>query len=208
MITAKEIIYIAAAAVLLLYSVGLTIALAVMSKRVKAANAELDTKIQKNGDDILATEQKLYAGMQAVDKQISDAAEATDRKIKDMSEELFAGASQLIEQKTADVVGRMTEINTRLNIMDSTVKNLEREKFFVQGVLLGSGEENAIEADYAELPEGFAANAKRAMANAAQKGKSIVTDYYPIIKKRAPGLAKAALKFVRKRRTQKNGNEE
>ena len=208
MITTKEIIYIAAAAVLLLYSAGLTIALAVMSKRVKAANEELGTKIQKNGDDILAAEQKLAAGMQAVDKQISDAAEATDRKIKDLGQELFAGASQLIEQKTADVVGRMTEINTRLNIMDSTVKNLEREKFFVQGVLLGSGEEDAIEADYAELPENFAANAKRAMANAAKKGKSIVTDYYPIIKKSAPGLAKAALKFVRKRRIQKNGNEE
>ena len=197
--TNQEIIYIAAAAVLLLYSAGLTVALVVMSRKIKQANDSLAGKIQKVNADVEEAGKKLDSETARLDKHISTVEQTTEQKIKTMGQEIFADAALLIEQKTADVVGRMNTINNQLNIMDSTVKNLEREKLFVQGMLAGSTDRDSIEVNYTELPHGFASGAKRAMANAARAGKSFVADYYPIIKKNAPGIAKAAIRLVKKR---------
>ena len=140
MITTREIIYIAVAAVLFLYSAGLTIALCIMASRTRRKALETDIRIQKNANMIDAAEKKLDSGMEAVDKQIAEMEEATDIKIKSMGEEVMSSATHLIEQKSADVAGRMNEISARLNIMDSTVKNLEKEKIFLQGMIMGKEE--------------------------------------------------------------------
>lgn len=204
MITTKEIIYISVAAVLFLYSVGLTIALCIIASRTKRKSCETDIRIQKNANMIDATDKKLDSGMEAVNKSISDMAENTELKIKNMSEEVMSGTALLIEQKAADVAGRMNEISARLNIMDSTVKNLEKEKIFLQGMIIGKKEKDGIEAEYTELPEGMVSGAKKAMENAASKGKRFVTNYYPVIKKNAPGIVNAALDFVKRRRNRKD----
>ncbi len=204
MITTREIIYISVAAVLFLYSVGLTIALCTIANRTKIKNRETELKIQRNANLIEAADKKLDSSMDAVDKHILEMSEITDRKIKDMGEGVMSGASHLIEQKTADVADRMNEISARLNIMDSTVKNLEKEKIFLQGMIMGKEEKTAIEAEYTELPEGIVAGAKRTMENAASKGKKIVTDYYPLIRKNADGIVGAAIKLVKGHRNRKN----
>ena len=208
MITTKEIIYIAVAAVLFLYSAGLTVALCIMASRTKRKNCETDIKIQQNSNMIEATDQKLETGMETVDKHITELAESTDRKIKDMGEEVMSDTAVLIEQKTSDVADMLREISTRLNIMDSTVKNLEKEKIFLQGMIMGKEEKSGIEAEYTELPQGIAAGPKRAMENVADKGKKFVADYYPIIKKNAPGILGTALKILKKHKGKKNGNKE
>ncbi|MBQ7901858.1 MAG: hypothetical protein IJ365_07865 [Clostridia bacterium] len=197
--TNQEITYIIVAAVLLLYSAGLTIALVVMSRKIKQANDSLDGKIQKINADVEKTGKKLESETARLDKHISTVEQTTEEKIKTMGQEIVADATLLIEEKTSDVVSRMNAINNQLNIMDSTVKNLEREKLFVQGMIAGSSDKDSIEVNYTELPHGFADGAKRAVINAAKAGKGFVADYYPIIKKNAPGIAKAAIKLVKKR---------
>ena len=204
MITTKEIIYISVAAILFLYSVGLTVTMCMMSRRIKQKNSDTDIKLQKNADLIEATDKKLDSTMEAMDKQFTEMADDTDRKIKDMGQEIISGTTLLIEQKASDVAGRLNDINTKLNIMDSTVKNLEREKIFLQGVILGKEEKNAIEGEYTELPEGVVAGAKRAVEQVAEKSKKAVSNYYPIIKKNAPGIVSAALKFAGWRRNRKD----
>lgn len=208
MITTIEIIYIAVAAVLFLYSAGLTIALCIMASRTRRKALETDIRIQKNANMIDAAEKKLDSGMEAVDKQIAEMEEATDIKIKSMGEEVMSSATHLIEQKSADVAGRMNEISARLNIMDSTVKNLEKEKIFLQGMIMGKEEKEGIEAEYTELPDGITAGAKRAVENIADKGKRFATEYYPLIRKKAPDIVGAALKFVKDRRNRKDSNKE
>ncbi len=195
--TNKELIYIIAMGAIAVYAILLTVVLIVMGKKVKKAQALLEQKIQKNTQDIHSADKKIDKSIADVDDRLRQERENNQKQIGEIFDNALTATSMLVDEKTKNLTDKMDDISLRLNIMDSTVKNLEREKAFVH-TLLTDGEE-PVEVEYHDVPkDSFLNNARKAVKNAAKSGSDFVKSCYPVIKESLPDIAKTAIKIIKK----------
>ena len=191
--TNKELIYIAAMGAIALYAIFLTVMLIVMSKKAKKANDLLEQKIQQNSESIENADKKLDKSIADVDDRLRQERENNQKQIGEIFDNAMTATSMLIDEKTKNLTDKMDDISLRLNIMDSTVKNIEREKTMIHS-LLTDGDE-PVEVQYHDVPkDSFLNNARKAMQNAAKTGSNFVN----VLKKNIPGIAKSAIKIIKK----------
>lgn len=192
--TNKELIYVTAIGVIGVYAILLTVMLLVMNKKVKKSHNLLEEKIQKNSQSIEDSDKKIDKSIAEVDDKLQREREANQKQIGELFDNAITATSMLVDEKTKNITDKMEDISLRLNIMDSTVKNLEREKAFVQ-TLLTDGDE-PVEAHYYDVPkDSFLNNARKAVKNAAKSGGDFVKNCYPVIKDNLPDIAKAIKKI-------------
>lgn len=177
--TQKEIIYIIAIGAIALYAVALTVVLIVMGKRFKITHAVLEQRIIKNTYNIQNAEKTLQKSVEDIDNRLTTEKENNEKRIGELFDNTLSATTMLVEEKTKNISQKMDDISVRLNIIDSTIKNIESEKTFVRNLLKQPIDEQPIEAQYANVPkDGFLNNARKAVKNAAKAGGSIVKSLF------------------------------
>lgn len=164
LMTSKEIIYIAVISAIAVYAIFLTVMMIVMNNKAKKANFLLKEQMVKNYEEIVNTKNKVEQHKQEVDSKIEKEKENTDKRIGELFENTMTATNMLVDEKTKNITEKLDDINLKLNIMESSVRNIEREKTMVHS-LLTSGKE-PIETEYRDVPkDGFINNARKAGSN-------------------------------------------
>ncbi len=191
--TNKELIYIIAMGAIVVYAMILTIILAHMSKKVTKSHNVLEQKIQQNCENIQNTDKKIDKSIADVDDKLKQERENNQKQISEIFDNALTATSMLVDEKTKNLSSKMEDISLRLNIMDSTVKNIEREKAMIHS-LLTDGDE-PVEVQYHDVPQdSFFNNARKIMQNAAKTGSDFVNN----LKNNIPDIAKTAIKIIKK----------
>ena len=162
--TSKEIIYIAVISAIGVYAIFLTVMLIVMNNKSKKANILLKEQMTKNYEEIVDTKNKMEQHIKDVDTKIEKEKENNDKRIGELFENTMTATSMLVDEKTKNLTEKLDDINLKLNIMESSVRSIEREKTMVHS-LLTTGKE-PIETEYSDIPkDGFMNNARKAGSN-------------------------------------------
>jgi len=171
--TNTEIIYIAIISAIAIYAVFLTVMMIVMSKKAKKANFLLKEQMVKNYEEIVNAKKKMEQHMEQVDSKIEKEKQDNDKRIGEIFDNTITATNMLVDEKTKNLTEKMEDINLKLNIMEASIKNIEREKVMIHS-LLTSGEPT-IESQYEEVPkDGFINNARKAVTNVAKTGSNFM----------------------------------
>lgn len=171
--TNTEIIYIAIISAIAIYAVFLTVMMVVMNKKTKKANFLLKEQMVRNYEEIVNAKKKIEHYIEQIDSKIEKEKEDNDKKIGEIFSNTMTATNMLVDEKTKNLNEKVEDINIKLNIMEASIKSIEREKVMMHSFLT-SGEQH-IESDYQDVPkDGFINNARKAVTNVAKTGSSLV----------------------------------